>query len=328
MELVNNTPYPAEIFRTVIDEERIAASVFARLTFDITGDSLVLSREQIWPVSGPPWDSPYGPMDSDEVFWKGGVDLFLFGNARSPGNQPVSRMQVRIGIGDWQYSLQVIGDRKWQRRSDALVPGEPVPFTEMPLTLENAFGGKDEWDGLSVSYPANDRGKGFLIDEEHAEGTALPNLENPDSPITAWNDQPDPVGVGPCPISCSLRMRNGLVFDDEGQLIEIRPHFFNAAFPRMIVERVQPGDTVRVDGVHPQGRLMFRLPDIAPRVRLEFGDEVIDRTLAIDQIGIEADRGRVFVAYRYPFRYVIYPLQKRYCELFRHDAVPMGGPVS
>ena len=46
--------------------------------------------------------------------------------------------------------------------------------------------------------------------------------------------------------------RNALVLDDDGQALEIRPHLFNAAFPRMIVERVQPGDTVWVDGVHPQ----------------------------------------------------------------------------
>ena len=87
MELVNSTPYPAQIFRTVIDQERIAASVFARLTFDIAAGSLSLSHEQSWPVSAPPWDSPYGPMDSDEVFWKGGVDVFLFGHARSIGRQ-------------------------------------------------------------------------------------------------------------------------------------------------------------------------------------------------------------------------------------------------
>jgi hypothetical protein len=326
MELVNSTPFPAQIFRTVIDQERIAASVLARVTFDIVSGSLRLSREQIWPVSGPPWDSPYGPMDSDEVFWKGGVDVLLFGHARSPGLRPVSRMQVRLGVGTWQYSLLVIGDRQWQRRGDALMPSEPMPFTEMPLTLEHAFGGKDEWDGLAVGYPANDRGKGFFVEERHAEGAALPNLEDPDAPIAAWNDQPDPVGVGPCPIGSPLRTRNGIVLDDEGQLLEIRPHLFNAAFPRMIVERVQPGDTVWVDGVHPQGRLTFRLPDVTPHVRLEFGDEVIDRTLAIDQIGIEADESRVFVAYRYPFRYVIYPLQRRRCELFRPDAPCPGGP--
>jgi hypothetical protein len=325
MELVNSTPYPAHIFRTVIDQERIAASVFTRVTFDVVGGSLRVSREQRWPVSGPPWDSPYGPMDSDEVFWRGGVDVFLFGHARAPGLKPVPRMEVRLGIGSWHYSLLVIGDRRWERRQDALIPTEPEPFTEMPLTLEHAFGGKAEWDGLAVAYPANDRGKGFFIDEEQAEGGALPNLEDPDTPITGWTDQPEPVGVGPCPISCSLRTRNAVVLDKDGQLLEIRPHLFNAAFPRMIAERVEPGDTVWVDGVQPNGRFTFRLPDVAPRVRLQFGDEVIDRRLAIDQIGIEADEGRVFVAYRYPFRYVVYPLQRRHCELFRHDVSLVGG---
>jgi hypothetical protein len=323
MQLVNTTPYPAEIFRTVIDQERISASVFARLTYDVVGDRLEISREQIWPVSGPPWESPYGPMDSDEVFFKGGVDVLLFGHARSLGRQPVSQMRVTIGVGSWRYALLVIGDRQWERRHDTLVPSEPLPFTEMPLTLEHAYGGKDEWDGLAVGYPANDRGKGFFVSEENCEGGALPNLEDPAALITAWTDQPDPVGVGPCPLTSSLRSRNGMVLDDAGHLLEIRPHLFNAAFPRMIVEQVQPGDTVWVDGVHPRGPMNFRLPDVAPRVRLQFGEEIIDRRMAIDQIGIEADAGRVFVAYRYPFRYVIYPLQRRSCEMF-HDAPSPG----
>jgi hypothetical protein len=326
MELVNATAYPAAIFRTVIDQQRIAAAVFARLTFDIVRDGLQIADEQSWPVSGPPWDSPYGLMDSDEVFFRGGVDMLLFGHARPPGNRPVPSMQLRLGVGAWQHALLVIGDRRWQRRGGELVASDPEPFVQMPLTPEHAYGGKDEWDGLAVGFPANDRGKGYYVDEEHAEGGPLPNLEDPDSPVALWSDQPDPVGVGPCPVGNPLRMRNGLVHDEAGHLLQIRPQLFNAAYPRMIVDQVAAGDTVWVDGVSAQGRLMFRLPDAAPRVRLKFGDEVIDRALAIDQIGIEADRGRVFVSYRYPFRYVIHAMQPRKAELFRHEAAPAGGP--
>ena len=49
-----------------------------------------------------------------------------------------------------------------------------MPFTEMPLTLEHAYGGKDEWDGLAVGYPANDRGKGFFVTEDNAKGARCP----------------------------------------------------------------------------------------------------------------------------------------------------------
>ncbi|CAN98316.1 hypothetical protein sce8146 [Sorangium cellulosum So ce56] len=321
MELVNRTGFPAGIFRTVIDDDRLAASVLARITFDVRrGGALTPSEEQSWIVSGPPWESPCGPMDSDEVFYKGGVDVFLFGHARAPGGREVSQMEVKIAVGDWSRTIRVIGDRVWRRSGDQLRPSAPMPFLEMPLTLAHAFGGKDEWDGLSVGYPENEQGKGYYLEEDHAEGGPLPNLEEPDALIAAWTDRPEPVGLGACPITSGQRLRNGLGFDDEGRITELRPTLFNAAFPRMILPGARPGDPVRVDGVLSEGPLAFQIPDAAPRVRLTFGDEVIERPLAIDQIGIEADRYRVFIAYRYPFRYVIHPLQRRRCELFGHPS--------
>lgn len=316
MQLTNHTRYPADIFRTVMDQERIAASVVKRMTFAITDTNLTAADEQPWIVSGPPWESPQGPMDSDELFYKGGVDIFLFGHARAPRDKAVDRMQVRVAIGGWSRAVDVIGDRVWERRFGELEPSPPVPFFDMPLGLSNAYGGADEWDGLAVAYPPNPDGKGFYIDEEKAVGSPLPNLEEPDAPIGRWTDQPDPAGLAACPVQSPLRQRNGIGFDDEGAIVEIRGTFFNAAFPRMIAPSVAPGDRVSVSGVSPDGDLTFRLPPASPRLRLTFGDEVIDRTLAIDQIGIEADVRRVFVSYRYPFRYVIHALQPRTCELF------------
>jgi len=329
MKLVNHTSFPAGIFRTVIDDDRIAASVLARITFDVNGGVLTPSGDQSWIVSGPPWDSPYGPMDSDEVFYKGGVDLFLFGHARAPRGRAVPRMEVKITIGDWSRSIVVTGDRVWQRSGAGLTPSAPKPFLEMPLTPAHAFGGKDEWDGLSVPYPDNEQGKGYYLEEEHAEGRPLPNLEEPDALITAWADHPEPAGVGACPLTSGARLRNGLGLDDEGRITEMRPTLYNAAFPRMILKSARPGDSVRVDGVLGEGPLTFVIPDAAPRVRLTFGDEIIERPLAIDQIGIEADRLRVFLAYRYPFRYIIHPLQRRRYELFGHPStVATNGQAS
>lgn len=325
MQLTNHSRYPADIFRTVMDQERIAAAVFARITFDIVDGELRHSDEQPWIVSGPPWDSPQGPMDSDEVFYKGGVDLFLFGRARAPQDHAVTQMRVRIAVGAWTREVDVFGNRVWERHGKRIAASAPAPFREMPLTIAHAYGGADEWDALVVAYPANPDGKGYYIDEEKAIGGPLPNLEELDAPITAWTDQPDPAGLGPCAMQSPLRMRNGVGFDDEGAIVQIRPTLFNAAFPRMIVPSVAPGETVTVEGVLPDRPLSFRLPDASPRLRLTFGAEVIEPTLTIDQIGIEADESRVFVAYRYPFRYVIHPLQLRTCELFGGEPATSGG---
>jgi hypothetical protein len=328
MQLVNRTPFPADLFRTVIDQTRIGAALLARITFDVRNGVLTPSGEQIWRVSGPPWDSPYGQMDSDEVLYKGGVDLFIFGHARAPAQRPIKQMDVRICVGNWSRVVRVIGDRVWLPAGKKLEPSAATPFVEMPLTLAHAYGGKDEWDELMVSYPDNEHGKGFYIEEEHAKGKPLPNLENPDAPIRAWTERPVPVGLGACPITSSQRLRNGIQLDPEGRITKIHPKFFNSAFPEMILSEAGVGTVVRIDGVLSEGPFWFSVPDAAPRIRLTFGDEVAEFPLRIDQIGVETDHARVFIAYRYPFRYTIIPLQPRSCELLPHAASAASSEVT
>ena len=323
MDLVNGSPYPAGLNRTVIDDTRFAASVLCRVAYDLEGETLAPSAVQPWLVSAAPWTCEYGAMDSDEVFYKGGVDLLVFGHARAPGGRSTARLDVSIevtGADPFERRITVFGDRVWERRRRQLVPGPPLPFEAIALTLANAYGGKDRWDGLDVPFSDNPTGKGYYLEEAAAEGRPLPNLEDPDQVIERWDDRPEPVGVGACPMDCGLRVRNSVVFDDQGNLKEIKPQFFNAAFPRMILPRVQPGDRLRLTGVSESGPLAFAIPRHDLAVRLCFDRQVIERPLAIDQVGIEVDKGRVFIAYRYPFRYVLHPLQKRSCELLERAA--------
>ena len=179
MELDNQTPFPAALFRGCIDEERIAASVVVRRTFDLAGGYLVRAAEEVWPVSGGPWGSPAGPMAGDDLYYKGGVDLFVFGSARSA--KPVPRLDVAVEAGPvFKYSVAVFGERVWTKAADgSVVPGAPKPFTEMPLTMANAYGGTDEWDELPIPFAANPGGKGYAISAESAVGKPLPNIENP-----------------------------------------------------------------------------------------------------------------------------------------------------
>jgi hypothetical protein len=94
----------------------------------------------------------------------------------------------------------------------------------------------------------------------------------------------------------------------------------------MIAPQVVAGDQVQVSGVLRTGRpLAFQIPPFNLRVRLRFGDEIIERPLAIDQVGIESEYNRFFLTYRYPFRYVMYPLQKRSCELLMAPTAVSGG---
>jgi hypothetical protein len=316
MELENLTRYPAGLFRSVIDDNRFAAAVVARVTFDLHPDGPRLADEQPWIVSAAPWKNEHGQMDGDEVFYRGGVDVFVFGKAWAPGRS-VTESSVVVEVGKFRHQALVIGDRAWVRRMRGdLVSTSPKPFESVPLTLAHAFGGKDQWDGLDIPYPDNPEGRGYATEEKNAEGKLLPNIEDPSSRIVRWDDRPDPVGFGMCPMTCGLRLRNGIVLDEKKQIQDLKPTLFNSAFPAMIAQRVVPGDLVRVSGVLRTGKpLVFQIPSFDPMVRLRFGNEVIERPLDIDQVGIESEHNRFFITYRYPFRYVMYPLQKRTCEL-------------
>ncbi len=311
MELTNNTLYPAEVFRTGIDESRIAASVVAKATFRIVDGELVPDQEDPWQVCAGPYETEYGPMDGDEVFYKGGVDIFLFGCACALDGMRVSTQEVSIQVGAFSRRILVFGDRIWEKKRRKLVISEPEPFESIPLTYSNAFGGKGLWDGLEMPSPHNPDGKGLYLSEADAEGNPLPNMEDPENQVEKWDDQPDPVGVTPYPMHWGLRLANGSTMDPEAEVFEIHPTLFNSAHPNMIAQEVLPGDDVVIEGVKASGPLEFRIPDLRFRATLCLGDQSWENYLSIDGIGIESERDRVFIAYRYPFRYKVIPLQVR-----------------
>ena len=111
MELDNATGLPALLFRTVVDDTRMAAAVIARITYLIGADGQLRRGEaQPWGVSAAPWDGPAGPMPSDDVFYRGGVDLFVFGEAWAPGGRPAPTSELRLSVGGrFQVALAVFG---------------------------------------------------------------------------------------------------------------------------------------------------------------------------------------------------------------------------
>jgi hypothetical protein len=323
MELTNSTGLPGYLFRTAIDDTRMGAALIGRLTYKIEPDGrLSLSPEQPWILSAAPWDGPAGKMPSDQIFHRGGVDLFVFGHAWAPGKRPVRVLGVKLAISSgFECQLAAVGDRVWTRSGRQLIASPPRSFVSIPLTLQQAYGGKDTWDGLAIPFPTNPDGKGFYVSAEQAVDKPLPNLEDPAHPIRNWNDQPDPVGMGLCPLGFGPHLRETVRFNEQGMMIELRPRFFNHAFPKMIAPAVNPGDTVVVEGVSPDGPLRFRVPGLPLKMQLQVGQSKLDAPLAIDQIGIEADLRRVFITYRFPFRYTMRPREVRSCEMLRSQAI-------
>ncbi|MBI5590678.1 MAG: DUF2169 domain-containing protein [Deltaproteobacteria bacterium] len=317
MEFQNNTPFPSALFRGCIDGHRLYGSVVARLTYDLHGDRLVLAAEQSWQVSPGPWQGPCGPMEGDELFYRGGVDLFVFGSARPPGGKPAPAVDVTAHAGpNFSTSIRVFGDRCWEKRNGRLIMSPPEPFEAVPLTVANAYGGADEWDEMAIPFPGNPAGKGYVIAAENAPGKLLPNIEDPNHLIERWEDQPDPVGVCPCPVNCGQRIAGRFIFNDRtGALQELKPTFFNHAFPKMIAPFLESGVGIRVTGVRPEGPLQFTLQPPPFAVCVRIGRQTDKRCPPVDQIALDVERQQVILTYRYPFRYVMTPLELRSCEL-------------
>jgi hypothetical protein len=316
MQLQNQTPVSALLWRTSLKDDRIAAAVIARMTYRIVEGRLLLDPEQPWIVSQEPWQSPAGELQPDDCFRRGGVDVLVIGSARAPGGQPTPRVEVRVALGEFVGGVDVYGERVWRRGfTGELVATDPVPFVARPLTLEFAYGGKQLWDQLEVPFPSNSAGKGFYLDEAAAIEQPLPNIEDPRRPIQRVGDQPDPVGVGFCPLGFGPTLRRSVEFTKTGHIDKLHATLWNQAFPDMIAPAVAEGTRCSLFGVHEQGTIGFRIPKLPLLADIQIGETRVERLLAIEQIGVEPDLGRVFITYRFPFRYKIVRMQPRACVL-------------
>jgi hypothetical protein len=138
--------------------------------------------------------------ECDFVLDKLRTDVLVVGKAMAPGGKPVQRLSVRLELPGRTKDVVVVGDRRWVRSLGAVFPSDPVPFTEIPLTFDRAFGGSDDTKGpMDVAIePRNLVGVGFHPHRslQAIEGQPVPNLEHPSHPITSRTDRPPPVGFG------------------------------------------------------------------------------------------------------------------------------------
>jgi hypothetical protein len=316
MQLDNQTPVSALLWRTALGDDRIAAAVVARITYRVVDGQLLMDNEQPWIVSQTPWQSPAGLLPPEDCFRRGGVDLLVFGSARARDGRPTRAIEVRVRLGDFMAGVDVHGERVWVRSGSGLTPTTAVPFVELPLSLTLAYGGKQLWDQLEVAYPANPEGKGWYFDESSAVERPLPNIEDPHRPIQRVVDQADPVGVGLCPPGFGPALRRSVRFDERGILQKLYPTFFNQAFPDFIAPPgPEEGAHYAISGVHERGAIQFRIPPLPLLADVQIAGTRVERVLAVDQIGIEPDLGRVFITYRFSFRYSVVRMQPRACVL-------------
>lgn len=215
--------------------------------------------------------------ESDCVPFKPRADILCVGNAYPNGGKQGTSCVVAFGVGNRLKQILAIGNRSWKAGIGGLMntPTPPEPFTTMPVSFENAYGGRDPADstGLRV-FGQNPIGKGYTTSDKSLAGLPLPNLEDPANPIRSWKDQPAPRSFGPVGRTWQPRLARAGTYDkrwlEPGAPAlpdDFDERYYNCAPEDQQIEGYLRGDEkVRVVNMHPtNAELTFQLPKVRVR---------------------------------------------------------------
>jgi hypothetical protein len=293
-------------------------SVLVKRTYDLRAglplvraehDNPLVKMDEYYDHGDPEWATV--EHETDLVAYKLATDVVLIGKAHAPAGKAVAQMDVALEAAGHRKVIRVIGDRRciFRDKQPALFT-EPVPFTEMEIRYERAYGGKDlrSIPDLPFYYPRNPVGTGLALKNirEVVEALSLPNLEDPKDLLTPqriildeperWNQQPLPQGFGwyqrtwyprcsfvgsvPGFVEPDTVMREeqlGLV--PQGQIALARQfklpsfdaRFNNGASLGLALPYLSGGEPIRLYNLAPEGQTEFFLPKDIPKIMLDIG---------------------------------------------------------
>ncbi len=265
LQLDNETPFCAAL--AVLADEAGIDTLFAC----IKGTFCLHPRVAIAPQQRPIalTDRYRGPAESSSLveacehhLGKAGTDVVLQGNAYTPDGKPATRAAVSVAVAERRQVVAVYGDRHWRPGGQVC---EPEPFTQMPLHYERALGGRPEHDDRTAQRSAlNPVGVGL----DRRTGAPLPNLEDPNAPVTGGGERPGPVGFGPIAPHWRPRCTFAGTYDANwarrrAPLLptDFDRRYFNVAPPGLRFERfLQGAEPVEVIGASRNGPLCFDVP--------------------------------------------------------------------
>lgn len=283
-------------------------------------------------------------FENDLYPFKPFTDVVVVGSAYSPGGKPTAELNIGVEVAGQRKVIRVTGDRCCSfRPSQAPVFTDPVPFTEMQIRYERAYGGFDinSVPGLEFHYPRNPSGKGVVIENrrELVEGLVLPNIEDPADLLTPdrvligeavrWNEQPLPAGTGwvartwyprcsfvgamPGFVSANTVMREeSLGIVPAGQIALSRQfklpsydvRFANGASLGLQFRDMRGGEMIRLANLTPGGGVVsFVLPAALPAIGLDLGQGAQPLSVVIHTVCIEPAEQRVDIVYRGALQY-------------------------
>jgi len=231
--------------------ERLYMAVTILVYFDLTAPDDPLTEQDLWKTI----PDQLGKMPIlDQGMPKPRGEVLVTGSCFAPRGQTRPVGQISWRVGEIKKLLYVFGNRYWLTKGGVITTMTDVElFAEMPVTYENAFGGKD--------FDLNPIGKGTaeIIGPNGQTVVPLPNIEDPRHLVANPDDRPEPAGFGPLDMTWPQRMKKVGTYDDKW-LRENWPWFpddmdyeyFNCAPADQYLDGFFTGkESLEIKGMHP-----------------------------------------------------------------------------
>jgi hypothetical protein len=329
MELINATRMIAGYTMGMEPSGRELLVVVVKGTFRIPseqGARLQLAEEQVPLVmsdvffgepglSAPKYEVDFAPK-------KPRCDVLLNGHAYTPGGRPAERVTVGLKVGNWSKSFAVVGDRAWDSAGGPRA-SSPVPFIQMPISYDHAFGGTDlrhEDADHHAAYMANPSGRGFHkhFNSEWLDGTPLPNTEEQGVTVTKPDGTYRPMSFGVIGRHWEPRYRYAGTYDqnwldNESPFLasDFDDQYYQAAPADQQLDVPVGERIVSLVNLTPEGRRDFTLPHFEAPIYVFPKNGARENLIAqVDTIVIEPDFEQVTMSWR-----VARPLKKNMFEI-------------
>ena len=254
-------------------------------------------------------------VECDYVLEKPYCDVLLNGAAYAPGGRPVQRIAVGLRVGAMRKSFAVLGNRAWRGSGVGYAPSEPEPFTRMPISYDNAFGGTDERmrDPAQVrSYLPNPVGCGWHhhIYRELVIGAPVSNTEEIRDPVRDPGGRYRPMAFGPIGRGWPSRINHAGTYDQNWidnafpfLPADFDPLYFQCAPEDQQVPHLRGGEPVVLINLTEDARREFVLPSIEmPVVFFRRRADRVETRGILDTLLFEPDAERFDMVWRASLR--------------------------
>jgi hypothetical protein len=305
MPLVNATPL-AVLDVPVLDRVgREVVLVVIKATFQVDApDRVVLADEQVPVRTNDILRDESNPRSSARYLEKLGTDVVVVGDAVA--KQPALFVDVAVRVRDTTVPIRVNGPREYFRGMFDVAVSAPVPFVNMPIEYERAYGGM--FDDLSEVEHRNPAGVGLARSAADLVGKPAPQIEHPGVPYKTAKDRHPPVGCGAILPHWSPRRERAGTFDDvwKATRMPLMPHDFdirhnNVASPGLAFDPpLAAPDVVSILGMTHE-LFQFAVPSLPLVFHGRYDQRTDTIRPAIDTVLVEPGLGRFELTARHAF---------------------------